>query len=485
MLFNSINFLVFFPAMLLIYFVIPKKMRSIWLLICSYYFYMSFNVKFVFLIAAVTLSTYIGGYILEKTDTLRKKRIILGSFITANILLLFSFKYLNFAIENLNHILDIIGVELISTHFDFILPVGLSFYLFQAVGYMIDVYRGDIEAEKNIVTYGLYISFFPKISQGPIEKSKNLLMQFQKVQFLDRINWENVRKGTERMLWGYFQKLVIADRCAILVNNVYNSYSQYGFWELLIASVLFTIQIYCDFDGYTNIACGAAKIMGIDLMKNFRQPYLATNMVEFWKRWHISLTSWFTNYIYIPLGGNRKGKVRKNINTMIVFLVSGLWHGASWNFVAWGMIHGIFQIISKWKEDVRKKYNRDSINSWSTNFRKGLVTFFLVNFAWIFFRANGLLEALGILKCMTRFEPVVSIYGVGWSILDWKIILFSVCLLFLVDLLHERGKSVGAFLRGQEVWVRGLIYAGTTWFIILFGIYGTSYDVGQFMYLQF
>ena len=336
MLFNSFNFLIFFPIVLLIYFAIPAKVRYIWVLICSYYFYASWDFIFIFLLFFITLITYfaaLGVEIYKKAET---KNLLLVLAISICFLLLLWFKYINFAIENVNHFLEIIGASKVMPYFDIILPVGVSFYTFQAVGYVIDVYRGKISAEKNILRYGLFISFFPQLVAGPIERSGNLLNQLRNIHTINIYNWENVIHGFRLMIWGYFEKLLIADRAAILVDTVYNSYYSYGFWEIATATILFALQIYCDFDGYTNIAKGVAKIMGMDLMPNFGQPYLAQNIVDFWKRWHLSLTTWFTDYLYIPLGGSRKGKLRNYVNIFIVFLVSGLWHGASWHYVVWG-----------------------------------------------------------------------------------------------------------------------------------------------------
>ena len=235
--------------------------------------------------------------------------------------------------SNVNAMLAQFNFELIQPAFDVVLPVGISFYTFQALSYTVDVYRKDIYAEKNILKYALFVSFFPQLVAGPIERSKNLLIQFNKEHHFD---YNRVKNGLLLMLWGFFMKLVIADRVAMVVDQVYNNYTQYAGFEIAIATVFFAIQIYCDFGSYSNIAIGAAQVMGFTLMENFRQPYFSKSVAEFWRRWHISLSSWFRDYLYIPLGGNRKGKVLKYINLMIVFLTSGLWHGASWHFVVWG-----------------------------------------------------------------------------------------------------------------------------------------------------
>lgn len=336
MLFNSIDFLIFFPIVTAIFFVIPRKLKTLWLLVTSYYFYMSWNPKYAALIAISTVITFISGVLIEKTKGWYGKKLVVITSLVSNLVILGIFKYADFALQTLSLIISQMGLETIDKRLDLLLPVGISFYTFQALSYTIDVYRGNIKAERNVLRYALFVSFFPQLVAGPIERSGNLLCQIQKLAETKLWDFVRVREGLLLMTWGLFQKLVIADRASILVNQVYSNYRDYGFLELVIASVLFAFQIYCDFGGYTNIARGAARVMGISLMQNFQQPYFAANIRDFWRRWHISLTSWFTDYLYIPLGGNRKGTVRQYVNILIVFGLSGLWHGASWHFVAWG-----------------------------------------------------------------------------------------------------------------------------------------------------
>lgn len=341
MIFNSVDFLFFFPIVVISYFVIPDKLKNTWLLICSYYFYMCWNPQYSLLLLFSTVITYGSGMLLayingreglgEDRDKCRKMTVFLSFLI--NLLILFLFKYLNFALDTIDHTLKLLGTEWATPQFDFVLPVGISFYTFQALSYTMDVYRGEISAEKNFVRYALFVSFFPQLVAGPIEKSKNLLIQLKKPA---HFNFEQAREGLMLMLWGFFLKIVIADRAAIFVDCIYSDYQNYAGWYLIVATLLFAVQIYCDFYGYSVIAKGAAQILGIRLMENFRSPYLSKTIGEFWKNWHISLTSWFRDYLYIPLGGNKKGKHRKYINKMIVFLVSGLWHGASLSFLLWG-----------------------------------------------------------------------------------------------------------------------------------------------------
>lgn len=360
MLFNSINFMIFFPIVVLIYFIIPDKVKYIWLLAASYFFYMCWNAKYIILIFASTVITYVSGLLIDKvkdtdykilTQNGLKKVIVFGSVII-NLSILFYFKYINFAVEIITRVLAKTNVSVNIPVFDVILPVGISFYTFQALSYTIDVYRGDIYAEKNFLRYALFVSFFPQLVAGPIERSRNLLKQLAVPK---KFSFENVREGLLLMLWGFFLKIVLADRIAIFVDTVYANYTTYSGMYVVVATVLFAVQIYCDFFGYSTIAMGTAKVLGVDLMENFDAPYMAASVAEFWRRWHISLTSWFKDYLYIPLGGSRRGKLRKYVNKMIVFCVSGLWHGASLSFVMWGGMNGAYQVVGEIMQPVRSK----------------------------------------------------------------------------------------------------------------------------------
>ena len=360
MLFNSLKFLIFFPAVVLLYFVLPKRVRNLWLLVASYVFYMGWNAKYVVLLFTSTLITYLSGLLLERVKdsdrpetkkTALKKWVVAVSFLL-NLGILFYFKYVNFFLDTLGAAASLVGLTLNVPKFDILLPVGISFFTFQALSYTVDVYRGEIGAEKNFLRYALFVSFFPQLVAGPIERSKNLLQQLDTPKSFD---FDRAREGFVLMLWGYFLKIVLADRIAIFVDTVYGDIAAFPGWYLIAATVLFAVQIYCDFGGYSTIAMGAAKILGIELMENFDAPYLSTSVSQFWRRWHISLTSWFKDYLYIPLGGSRKGKLRKYINKMIVFLVSGLWHGADATFVIWGGLNGLYQVLGEALAPARDK----------------------------------------------------------------------------------------------------------------------------------
>lgn len=397
MLFNSYDFMIFFPVVVLIYFIIPKKLRYLWLLVASYYFYMSWNPRYAILLAISTMTTFLSGILLglvqtrTHTRTLRKlatirKLIVAISFII-NLSILFFFKYLDFFWQNLDTLASSLGLSLIEKPFDFLLPVGISFYTFQALGYTVDIYRKKLEPEKNLLHYALYVSFFPQLVAGPIERAKNLITQVDHVEEIKLFNYERITGGSILMIWGFFLKMVIADRCGILVDQVYAEYWMYGSLELILAAVLFSLQIYCDFAGYSMIALGSAWILGFRLMENFDTPYFSRSIREFWHRWHISLSSWFRDYLYIPLGGNRVFKVRKYFNTLITFFVSGLWHGASWHYCFWGLMHGLYQIFEDLSHPLITHINKKigtKTGSFGYKLGKVLLTFSLVSLAFIF-----------------------------------------------------------------------------------------------------
>lgn len=491
MLFNSIEFLLFFPVVCLLYAVIPKKMRYLWLLAASYFFYMCWNAKYALLIAASTLVTWLSGLVLARGQ--HRKLVVATSFLI-NLGILGVFKYADFFFANLNWLLGHAGLELVNKPFDFVLPVGISFYTFQALGYTVDVYRGEIPPEKNLLRYALFVSFFPQLVAGPIERSKNLLSQIQTMERKALWDYERILGGCVVMLWGLFQKMVIADRLAVLVNSVWDTYYFYGTVELAAAAIGFSFQIYCDFASYSTIAIGAAKVMGFELMENFNTPYFSRSIQEFWRRWHISLSQWFKDYLYIPLGGSRCGKLRKYRNLMIVFLVSGLWHGANWTFVIWGGIHGLFQIIGAETKGLKDRLNallHTRTDSFSYRFGQMVITFALTTFAWIFFRAPSLSEAVEYIRLMVT-KPnwwVISqggLYQLGLSHGEMFILTASLLLMFLFSRLrYGKGLGVDAFILRQCVWFQCGFVVLLFCCIFLFGIYGPGYDASQFIYFQF
>ncbi|MEG2176929.1 MAG: MBOAT family O-acyltransferase [Oscillibacter sp.] len=485
MLFNSLQFLLFFPIVTLLYFAIPHKVRWMWLLAASYYFYMCWNPKYAMLIGTSTVITYVTGLLIDRAKTVSHKKIWVGLSFGSNLLILFFFKYFDFAIANINALLSFSGLSLITPAFDVLLPVGISFYTFQALSYTMDVYRGDIYAEKNLGKYALFVSFFPQLVAGPIERSKNLLIQISEKHVF---SYENMTRGLQLMLWGFFQKLVIADRVAIIVNQVYNDYTQYAGFQIVLATMLFAVQIYCDFSGYSDIAIGAAQVMGFRLMDNFNRPYFAVSIKDFWRRWHISLSTWFKDYLYIPLGGNRCSRPRRYFNLMVTFLASGLWHGASWNFVIWGGLHGAYQIIGDLLSPLRKrffKFFKTDTTAFSHKLLQMVTTFALVDFAWIFFRAPGASAAIDIIRRMfSVFNPWIffdeSIYLLGLGKSEFWFMLLSIGILFVVSLLRQRMR-LRETLATQNLWFRWLIYIAAFYFVL----YGMASTSQEFVYFQF
>lgn len=493
MLFNSYSFMLFFPIVLLVYFIIPKKIRYIWLLAASYFFYMCWNVKYVVLIMLSTAITWISARLMQGR-TIKVRRNILVISLLSNLGILAFFKYFNFFVENMNWVLQKTGIRVIDNPFNLILPVGISFYTFQALSYIIDVYRNEIEPEKNFFRYALFVSFFPQLVAGPIERSKNLLRQVNSLEKIKLWNYDRITYGAGIMLWGYFLKMVVADRLAVLVDTVWNEYWKYGSCELILAAVFFSIQIYCDFNSYSTIAAGAAKIMGIDLMENFNTPYFSRSIKEFWRRWHISLSIWFRDYVYIPLGGSRCSAVRKYFNLTVTFLISGLWHGANWTYVLWGGIHGLYQIAGAWKKKYIDQFNKKfqtKTNSFSYKLGQVIVTFCLTTIAWIFFRSASITEAFDFLyRMFTRWDLWVIFKGVyqncGLNTMQFTIAVLSIMVLLTVDCIkYKTEKDVIQFLNTQTLWFRWGVYIVIFMAVLIFGIYGPDVDAAQFIYFQF
>jgi len=449
---------------------------------------MCWNVKYIFLLLGSVITTYLCAILIEKY---KYKKLFLSLCIVINIGILFIFKYYNLFTNSFVWIAEkLLHTQLIPPSSSLLLPVGISFYTFQALSYSIDVYRGTVEPEKSIFKYALFVSFFPQLVAGPIERSENLLHQFDEVHIFDP---EKAKHGLELMLWGYFEKLVIADRMAIFVNQIYSHYEGYGFYEILLATFGFTFQLYCDFSGYSHIAIGAAEVLGFSLCDNFRQPLFATSISDLWRRWHISLSTWFKDYIYIPLGGSKRGKWRKYINLLITFTLSGLWHGASWSYVVWGGLHGIYQITGDLIKNRRKKLedflniSRDCL---SYRVFSIITTFLLFSFSLIFFRASTSKDAINIIRQMkSTYNPWVlfdqSLYNCGLDRINVLILLAAILILLIVDVLHERKYKIRDFIDRQNTPARLLIYYLAVMIILVFGVYGSKFDINKFIYFQF
>lgn len=499
MLFNSLSFLIFFPVVVLIFFIMPKRVKYIWLLVASYYFYMNWNPKYALLMLASTLITWLTGLgisILKsrECDTQIRQKLLLAGCFAVNLAILGFFKYFDFFLMNLNAVIGKFGLEMVQKPFDVVLPVGISFYTFQALGYIIDVYKEKVSAEKNVLKYALFVSFFPQLVAGPIERTENLLNQIKEIPSRKPLDYDRITNGLVYMLYGFFLKMVISDRIAILVDNVFDSWFLYGGVELLVAAIGFALQIYCDFSSYSIIAIGAAQVMGFTLMENFEAPYFSSSVKEFWRRWHISLSTWFRDYVYIPLGGNRRGKWRKNINLMLTFLLSGLWHGANWTFVVWGGIHGAYQIMGEAMRPIKNRiYPQIGIRLDSISYKLGqiITTFILTDIAWIFFRAENVSDAIGYLyNIVARWNPWAiwdrTLYGIGLSNYEWNILLFSLLILFIVDLIRYLKKiRLDVFLSSQGVLFKGIMIVLMALMIVVYGQYGGGYDARQFIYFQF
>ena len=403
MSFNSLTFLIFLPLVVLIYWILPHKVRWIFLLISSYFFYAFLNFFLISLILTTTLVSYLGGLAIERYP--KRKKVFLIFSLVICLGMLFVFKYLDFAIQGVISIANLFGANLFLDPLNLILPVGISFYTFQTLSYVIDVYRGKYRAEKHIGYYALFVSFFPQLVAGPIESPQHLLPQLKQRHYL---HFDDFSIGLKFVVSGFIKKIVFADFLGIFVNAVYSNLGLYSGSEIALATFLFAFEIYGDFAGYSEIALGVAKWMGISLIENFKRPYLSSSIKEFWRRWHISLNSWFTEYVYIPLGGSKKGLFRQCMNIMIVFFISGLWHGASVHFVIWGLIHGLYMVIGTLLEKkgwTMKKYLPNKVYA----IYSVIKTFLLVCFAWIFFRANTLSDAfLAISKIFTSVGFIAS-----------------------------------------------------------------------------
>lgn len=478
MLFNSFEFLIFLPLVFLLYWFVFKPLRwqNILVVGASYLFYGWWDWRFLLLIAFTTLCSYYSGLLLEKYEGKRKiQKIISAANIALNLFILCLFKYYNFFAENLERLFRIFGLQMDWVTLDILLPVGISFYTFQALSYTIDVYQHKLKATRDITAFFAFISFFPQLVAGPIERATHLLPQFLRPRTFD---YFRAADGMRQILWGLFKKMVIADNCAAVVDTIFNNYETQGSPVLLLGAFLFTFQIYGDFSGYSDIAIGTARLFGIDLMRNFNFPYFSRDIAEFWRRWHISLTTWFRDYIYIPLGGSRQGKWKSFRNTLIIFLVSGFWHGAAWTFVCWGAFHAILflpLLLSgknrRYKDTVAQGKCLPSVRETLQIF----LTFLLVMLGWIIFRAETIGQAWNyFLRIATEWEGTLS--------LDYKTdILVYIPLLLLIEW-WQRGRQHGLEIQ-QSVPKRSLRIAIYT--VLLLLIEMAMGKPSEFIYFQF
>ncbi len=485
MTFNSWEFLIFYPIVALLYFVLPKKLVWPMLLAASYYFYMCYQPDLVFLIVGTTLISWIASHIIAKSENQKIRKMWLAITLIVCLGVLFFYKYFNFLAGSVVGIIEMFGGTPSPIALNLILPVGISFYTFQTLSYVIDVYRGNVKPEKNFFFYALFVSFFPQLVAGPIERPDNLIPQLR-----ERHAWnnDNAVKGAKHMMVGFFKKIIVADGISIYVDAVYNNTENASAFAIIIATMLFAVQIYCDFSGYTDIAIGCARIMGIRLMQNFNHPYMATSIKEFWSRWHISLSSWFKDYLYIPLGGSRCALPRALINLMIVFLVSGLWHGAAWTYVIWGGIHGIYQIVGRltWKKRIallekRGLSENTPVIAWLRRFN----VFLLVCFAWMFFRANSTADAFYLVgRLFTGWD--VSLSGALAAMELTPIAILTVIASILTLIIIDRLLSYDDAPDGSGMLVQNGAFMYYVWMILFFwGLLLSKNLTSTFIYFQF
>ena len=469
MLFNSIEFFVFFIAVLLLYYNLPYKFRWILLLIASYYFYMCWEPAYALLILFSTCVDYSSGYFLSKYDSLKTRKKILVVSLCTNLGFLFTFKYFNFFNDSMHYIIRIFDANYTFTPSDLLLPVGISFYTFQSLSYVIDMYRGEIKPERHFGKFALFVSFFPQLVAGPIVRAKHLLPQMK--NFDNTFLYSDFINGVSRIIFGLFKKVVIADTIAIYVDSIYTNYQSHSGLSLLIATYLFAFQIYCDFSGYTDIAIGTARMLGYDFDENFNLPYFSKSITEFWRRWHISLSTWLRDYLYIPLGGNKKGKFIQYMNLMITMILGGLWHGASWNFVIWGALNGFFLSVEKM---IKFPWRHLRVIGWLRTF----LVFNLICFTWIFFRAETYDKAVSIIHSITH------IHSLEFSVQSSSIfltILITLGILLGFEFFIIRRKNLKTMFSEQNEALTISINVIFLLFILLFGISKGS----QFIYFQF
>ena len=476
--FTSLAFLVFFPIVWLVYLMLPGRFRTVWLLAASYVFLGTFGTKYLAVLIGSTLVTWVAGLILEKygitngvkkaeaeskampeagkssASEQKKSSLATGVFVAVvgfHVAVLCFFKY------NRSNIA---------------LPIGISFYTFQAIGYLTDVYRGTVRAERNLLNFALFQAFFPKLVQGPIERSGNLLRQIQNIGTLPVRDPERIRRSALLLLWGLCEKLLIADRIAIPVNAVYSQFGAFGGVEIILATALYAFQIYCDFAGYTDMARGIAGLLGFDLLANFRRPYQADSVQDFWRRWHLSLSSFLRDYVYIPLGGSRRGRFRRAVNILITFGVSGIWHGTGFHFLLWGLLHGIGQIfdIKNWK--VPRAVKR-------------VLVFLFIDATWMVFRVNSLGDLKGMLRVILTNFRLQDFAGMQLGGFEWVLLVFGILAVIAKDVLNEKGFAFQSWILERNAVLRCLIYTVLLGAVLILGVYGAAYDTSGFLYTQF
>ncbi|WP_018478611.1 MBOAT family O-acyltransferase [Pontibacter roseus] len=492
MLFNSTEFFIFFPVVVTLYFLTPYNRRWLILLLASYYFYASWKPAYTLILVISTLIDYFCGRAMGRytDDEKNKRKPFLYLSLASNLGILGLFKYYNFFNDSARDIAHTLDMAYAMPAFELLLPMGISFYTFQTMSYSIDVYQGRIKPERHLGIFALFVTFFPQLVAGPIERAGNLLGQLKTDH---DFRYERVVAGLRRMGWGFFKKIMIADNLALMVNQVYNNPTDYEGITLILATIFFAFQIYCDFSGYSDIAIGAAQVMGFRLMENFRRPYFSKSISEFWSRWHISLSSWFRDYLYIPLGGNRVIKWRWYYNLFITFLVSGLWHGANWTFVVWGALHGFYLVFAIVTAKQRNALaGMLGLTSHPTLYKwvQVLSVFVLVCFSWVFFRANTIGDAVYIIQSsfagLGNVRQLFSAADLNHMLFmdqGFKVFAVSVISILIMETVHliQRKGSVSQLISRRPVWVRWGVYYAAIIAVLLFGQFGHQ----EFIYFQF
>src|SRR5579872_1916515 len=481
MLFNSIEFAFFFPVVTAVYFLLPQRWRTLWLLAASCVFYMAFIPAYIFILLVTILIDYAAGIYIERASEEGRKHSLLLVSIISTCTVLFIFKYCAFFVDSFVGAAHLIGWNLPTPLISIILPIGLSFHTFQSLAYVVEVYRGNQKAERDFVTYATYVMFFPQLVAGPIERPQNLLHQFRERHTFDHVN---VTAGLKRMAWGFFKKLVVADRLALYVNDVYGAPQNYNGLQLSVATVFFAYQIYCDFSGYSDIAIGAAQVLGFRLMENFRTPYYSLSVSEFWRRWHISLSTWFKDYVYIPLGGKRVGKARHILNLLITFTVSGLWHGANWTYVIWGALNGVYLVLGSLTKSWRDRFFAIFDLNANTVSRRTIMllsTFVLTCAAWIVFRARNMGDVAYIAGHLGRGWNFHQLSTDHFLLRQFPVAVASLVVLEAGQLLQGGRISIPQFVGRAPMAARWAVYIGMVMTVVMFGVYRKM----QFIYFQF
>mgnify|MGYP001006315373 CR=1 FL=1 len=488
MLFNSLEFLIFYPIITLLYFILPYRIRWVLLLAGSFYFYMAWRPEYIILIIITSSIAYFTSLKIGQTNNESKKKFYLNISLIINLGLLIVFKYFNFLNDSMKILFTHFNLPYNVPGFNLLLPMGISFYTFQTLSYSIDVYRGNIKPEKHYGIFALYVTFFPQLVAGPIERADRLLPQFYNK---NKFDYNRITSGLKIMAWGFFKKVVVADRLGAAVNTIYNNPAKHNSIQFIIATLFFTFQIFCDFSGYSDIAIGSAKVMGFDLMENFKRPYFSKSIAEFWRRWHISLSTWFKDYLYIPLGGNRVSKIRNYFNLFITFLVSGLWHGANWTFVLWGALHGLYIVFGRLMIPFKNKLTAISHIDKVPFIHKCLqviFTFSLVAFAWIFFRANNIKDAFYIVTHLfTDLGKATDLSYIINSVSSMALTKFQLLIaiggIITVEMVHifERKRNAFEWLTHKPVLIRWAAYS-----LLLIATFWLAFsENNQFIYFQF